>query len=76
MNRQELLNKWSELQKPRPWMHNAVSLPDRISEELNVLGLLQADGCSQIPGEPFDVHFLIQDRKRRLREMHGTIHSP
>ena len=71
---QELLTKWSELKKqPRQGMQTVDSVQQHISEELQILEPLLAAGCSQIPDEPFDVRFMIQDRKRLLREMHDRL---
>jgi hypothetical protein len=70
----KLLTKWSEIQKePRQSMETVGSVQERVSEELQVLEALRAAGWSQIPGEAFDVQFLIQDRHRLLREMRDRI---
>jgi len=70
----ELFDKWSEIQKqPRHGMPTVGSVQQRISEELQVLEALRAAGCLQIPGEAFDVRFLIDDRHRLLREMHDRL---
>ena len=70
----ELLDRWSELKKlSQPFPHTVGSVQQRISEELQILEPLLAAGCSQIPDEPFDVRFMIQDRKRLLREMHDRL---
>lgn len=67
----ELFDRWTEIQKRSyPSAPPTVGMvQQRISEELQVLEALGAAGCSQIPGEAFDVQFLIQDRHRLLREM-------
>jgi predicted RNA-binding Zn-ribbon protein involved in translation (DUF1610 family) len=76
---QESLARWSELKKqPRQGMQTVGSIQQRISEELQILEPLLAAGCSQIADEPFDVRFMIQDRKRLLREMENImdLHFP
>ena len=70
----KLLTKWFEIQKqPRQGTETVASVQERVSEELQVLEALRNAGWSQIPGEEFDVTFLIQDRHRLLREMHDRL---
>jgi hypothetical protein len=66
---QELLDRWSEIKK----RYHAGETPTvtRISEELNVLEAFRFAGLKVIPGEAFDIEFLINDRHRRLTEMSG-----
>ena len=71
----ELFDRWTEIQKRSyPSAPPTVGMvQQRISDELHVLEALHAAGCSQIPGEAFDVRFLIEDRHRLLREMHDRL---
>ena len=70
----KLFTKWSEIQKqPRQGRETVDSVKERVAEELQVLGALRAAGWSQIPGEAFDVQFLINDRHRLLREMDARL---
>ena len=71
---QELLTKWSELKtKSEEGPSTIGSVQQRISDELAILEPLLAAGCSQIPGEPFDVRFLIRDRQRLRREINAKM---
>ena len=71
---EELFTKWSEIQmRPRQGISTVGSVQQRIAEELQVLEALRKAGCAQIPGEAFDIQFLIQDRHRLLREMHERL---
>ena len=65
---QELFDKWAKIQKGKE-DSTAGSVLQRIGDELNILETLCRLGCDQIPGEAFDVRFLIKDRMRLLREM-------
>ena len=70
----ELFEKWADLQKQSDHgMATVGTVQQRISDELQILEALRAFGCSQIPGEAFDIPFLIEDRHRLLREMRETL---
>ena len=74
MEVQELLSKWSELQKQEPsWGDTA----KRLQEQLQVLEALLSAGCAEIPGGTWagdsDVRFMIKDRKRVLQEMRDAL---
>ena len=73
-----LLDKWTALQKqPRQDLQNVGCVRQRASEEIQILEGLLSIGCtkipieaSEIPSEGWDVNFLLENRKRVLREMH------
>jgi hypothetical protein len=76
-NMKELLTKWSELQnQPRNdlMLRGVGFIQQRWSDELQILEALLAAGYTgKIPGEDFDVSYLINDRKRSLREMNDSL---
>jgi len=74
---QELFDKWAEIQQ-RPsggWPTTVGNVRQKTYEELRVLEALEAVGCSQIPGEAFNVAFMIEDRYRQMREMEERLSS-
>ena len=64
---QELLDKWAAIKKRI--IAGETPTADSISEELNLLEALHLAGVKAIPGETFDVDFLINDRHRHLSDM-------
>lgn len=64
---QELLDKWAEIKKRI--IAGETPTADSISEELNLLEALRLAGIKAIPGDTFDVDFLINDRHRLLSDM-------
>ena len=64
---QELLDKWAEIKKRI--IAGETPSAGGISEELNLLEALRLAGVKSIPGETFDVEFLISDRHRLLSDM-------
>ena len=78
---EKLLDKWSDLQKqPRHGLQSVGSIRQRAYEEIQILEALLSVGytkisneVSEIPSEGFDVKFLLEDRKRVLREMHNRL---
>jgi hypothetical protein len=67
---EDLLIKWSELKKqPLARFAPVGSIHQRATDELIILEALLSAGCTQIPGEPFDVGFMITDRRRLLGRM-------
>jgi hypothetical protein len=67
MQMEELLGKWSEHAKQRPPWGGDVCM--FIKGETEILQSLLDGGCLQIPGEPFDVRFMLEDRRQMLRKI-------
>jgi len=65
---QELLDEWTKRATRAKCGESLGTEQARISNEVRILEELEAAGCAQIPGEPFDVQFMIEDRYRLLEE--------
>ena len=70
---EDLLAKWATLQTPVVASQTVGSVQTKANEEIAILEALWKAGCKQIPGEAFDVEFLVNDRRRLLREMNARL---
>jgi hypothetical protein len=69
MMMQELLDQWAEIKNRI--IAGETPTTASICKELNLLEALRLAGVTTIPGEIFDVEFLINDRNRLLSDMSG-----